>query len=149
MIKPDRRVKATLVGTWQLVSLKLQTSSGAVAFPYGQAVEGSLIYTHSGLMSLQIMGVDRPFFASDDPLQGTAAEVEASFMGCVSYYGTYRLNVAEGYVVHEVERSLYPNWEGERQRCSYELTADLLTLRSPSLRWGGMEAVGVFEWRPV
>ncbi len=36
-------------------------------------------------------------------MQGTPEEIEASFKGCISYYGSYELDIEGGFVVHKVE----------------------------------------------
>lgn len=137
----------TVVGTWRLASFYIQKEDGSVAYPYGHDAEGSLIYTESGLMSVQIMRNGRPPFANGDQQRGTSAEMAASFKGCVSYYGSYALNVEGGFVIHNIERSLFPNWEGEAHKRFFTLTQDSLTLKTPPVLWDGLQAIGVVTWQ--
>ena len=110
----DQR-SASIVGAWKLVSLGIQKEDGEVMYPFGKNAQGSLIYTKSGRFSAQVMRPDRPQFASGDQMRGTGKEIKASYEGFVSYYGSYEFDRKKGFVIHHVEGSLFPNWEGRQQ----------------------------------
>jgi len=78
----------------------------------------------------------RPLFVAGDQMLGTPEEIEAAFKGCVLYYGTYTLDAAAGFVVHQVQGSLFPNWEGEAQKRFFALSGNRLTLSTPPIAWG-------------
>jgi hypothetical protein len=84
-----------------------------VTYPFGEDPTGLGIYTDTGLFSGQVMRRGRPRLASGDQSQGTAEEFEAACTGVISYYGAYELDSENGFAVHHVEASLFPNWEGQ------------------------------------
>jgi len=53
-------------------------------------------------------------------------------------------------VVHQVEGSLFPNWEGQGQKRYVELSGHRLKLTTPPTLWGGgEEIVGMIEWERI
>ena len=118
--------KATerFTGTWHLVSCEGRWSDGRVSHPYGESPGGMLIYDGEGSFSGQIMARGRPEFATGNLLKGSGDEVRAAFEGYIAYYGSYEVDEGEGYMVHEVEGSFFPNWIGERQVRRFEFTSD-------------------------
>ena len=81
-------------------------------------------------------------------MRGTPEEVEASNKGCISYYGSYKLDADGSFVIHQVEGSLFPNWEGEGQKRFFEFSGDRLKLSTPPTPWGG-QVVGVLVWERI
>jgi hypothetical protein len=140
---------APIVGAWRLISLEIQREDGEVMYPFGKKVQGSLIYTKSGRFSAQVMSPDRPQFASGDQMRGTAEEIKANYEGFVSYYGPYEFHKKEGFVIHHVEGSLFPNWEGRPQKRFYKLLGNRLKLSTPPTLWSGGEVVGVLLWERI
>ena len=138
-----------MVGAWSLADFEFRRRDGSVVHPFGEKARGSIIYTESGRYSAQLMRRGRPHLAAGDQLQGTAAEIAANFEGCISYFGSYEVDEAEGVIVHHVEGSLFPNMEGTRQRRFFEISADQLVLRTPPTRLRGERAVGVLVWRRI
>jgi len=146
-MKPTLNQKsAPIIGTWKLVSFEIQRENGGVTYPFGKNAQGSLIYTQSGRFSAQVMRPDRPRFTSEDQMRGTTEEIKANYEGFVSYYGHYEFDKKKGFVIHHVEGSLFPNWEGQRQKRFYELSGNRLKLSTPLTLWGGGEVVGVLIW---
>jgi len=149
-MKPALRQKlAPIIGTWKLISFEIQRENGEVIYPFGKNAQGSLIYTGSGRFSVQLMRPDRPKFASWDQMRGTAEEIKANYEGFVSYYGSYEFDRRKGFVIHHVEGSLFPNWEGQRQKRFFELSGNRLKLSTPPTLWGGGEVVGVLTWERI
>jgi hypothetical protein len=139
-----------IVGAWRLVSFEIERDDGTVIHPFGPDAQGAIIYTDSGRMSAQLMRKGRPLFSAGDQMKGTPEEIEASYTGCVSYYGSYEVDVDAGFVVHHVEGSLFPNWEGEEQKRFFELSGNRLKLRTPPTQWGGGgRIVGVLVWERI
>ena len=82
-------------------------------------------------------------------MQGTVEEIEANYQGVIAYYGHYEVDRENGFVIHHVEGSLFPNWEGQPQKRFYELSGNQLKLRTPPTSWGGGEVVGVLLWERI
>lgn len=135
-----------LIGAWRLKSFQIQSSNGDIQYPFGENAHGILLYSRCGLVSAQIMAPDRPLFASGDPQIGTKTEMEKNFKNCISYYGTFELNEEEGYVVHHVEHSLFPNWQGTPQQRYFTLEGNTLRISTPPVVWENEQRVGVLEW---
>jgi len=137
-----------IIGAWKLISFQIKKENGVV-YPFGKNAQGSLIYTESGRVSAQVMRPDRPQFASGDQMKGTKEEIKLNFEGFVSYYGSYEFDRKKGLVIHYMEGSLFPNWEGQRQKRFFELSGNRLKLSTPPTLWGGGEAVGVLIWERI
>jgi len=138
-----------IIGAWRLISFEIERDDGTVIRPFGADAQGSIIYTDSGRISAQVMRRGRPSFAARDQMRGTPEEIEASYKGCISYYGSYKLYADDGFIVHQVEGSLFPNWEGEDQKRFFEFSGDRLKLSTPPTLWGGGQAVGVLVWERI
>ncbi len=138
-----------LIGAWKLISFEIQQADGEVIYPLGENAQGSIIYTETGRVSAQVMRLGRPLFASGDQMQGTTEEVEANYKGFISYYGSYEFDSENGFAVHHVEGSLFPNWEGQTQKRFYELSGNRLKLTTPPTLYGGGEFVGVLLWEQI
>ena len=138
-----------IVGAWRLISFEIERDDGTVIRPFGTDAQGSIIYTESGRFSVQVMRRDRQSFAAGDQMRGTPDEIEASYKGCISYYGSYKLDAKGGFIIHQVEGSLFPNWEGESQKRFFEFSGDRLRLSTPPTLWGGGQVVGVLVWERI
>lgn len=136
-----------LYGAWGLISFYFETPEGERSYPFGESPQGVLIYTDSGDISAQLMGDNRPQFKSGDQLKGTTQEIEQSFRNYIAYFGKYEIDVTGGYVVHHVEKSLFPNWEGKPQKRYFELSGNQLRISTPPISWDGEERVGVLLWQ--
>ena len=97
---------------------------------YGPKPIGLLIYDATGHMSAQAMRRGRPRFGSDDVQLATAAGAKTALVGYNAYFGKYEVDEAKGIVVHVVEGSLIPDWEGSRQVRRFTLAGDRLVLEA-------------------
>ena len=138
-----------LVGAWRLISFEFRRDDGNVIYPFGEEARGSIIYTESNRYSAQLMRRDRPRFAISDQMQGTSAEIEASFKGCISYFGAYELDIENNLITHYVEGSLFPNMEGTKQFRLLELIGNRLRLTTPPFKLDGEQAVGILTWERI
>ncbi|HVP20762.1 MAG TPA: lipocalin-like domain-containing protein [Anaerolineaceae bacterium] len=139
-----------IIGEWKLISFETHTGSGDVSYPFGEDPQGCIIYAESGRFSVQLMRTNRPHFASGDQLKGTVGEIEANYQGCIAYYGSYTIDRDGGFLVHHVEGSLFPNWEGQDLKRYFELSGNRLKLTTPPTLWGGGgEIVGMLEWERI
>lgn len=137
---------APIVGAWKLVSFEVQKPDGEVTYPFGQDAQGSIIYTESGRFSAQLFRPYRPEFAAGDQMKGTDREIKANYEGFISYFGPYEFDAAGGFVIHHVEGSLFPNWQGQPQKRFLDLDGNRLTLSTPPTVWGGGKVVAVLVW---
>lgn len=135
-----------LIGAWRLKAFQIESSNGEINYPFGQSAQGILLYSRCGLVSAQLMSAERPLFESGDQQVGTEKEIEACFKNCVSYYGTFELHEDEGYVIHHVEQSMFPNWEGTQQKRYFELKDNTLRIVTPPVSWGNEQKVAVLIW---
>lgn len=138
-----------LTGAWRLVSFEIERSTGGRRQPYGPDPAGILVYGPDGTMSVQIMRRGRPRFSASDPTRGGPDEAETAFRGYLAYAGTYRLNLEERAVMHRLELSWFPNWEGSELKRFFELAGDRLTLRTPPTAYAGGRSVGVLVWERI
>ena len=100
-------------------------------------------------MSVQLMRSDRPQFASGDQMRGTDEEIKANYEGFVSYYGPYEFYRKKGFVIHHLEGSLFPNWEGQRHKRFFKFSGNQLKLSTPPTLWGGGEIVATNIWERI
>jgi len=140
----------SITGAWKLVSFEIRKDNGEVIYPFGKDARGSIIYTEPGRFSVQLMRTNRPRSASGDQMKGTIEEIEANYKGCISYYGSFECDHGGGFVVHHVEGSLFPNWEGQGLKRCFELSGNRLNLTTPPTLWGGGgEIIGILEWERI
>jgi len=141
---------APMVGAWKLTSFKIQKANGEVIYPFGKNARRSIIYTDSGRFSAQVMRPDRPKFTSGDQMKGTSEEIKANYEGYVSYYGSYEFDNENGFIIHHVDGSLFPNWEGQGLKRFFELSGNRLKISTPPTLWGGCgEVVGILIWECI
>ncbi len=139
---------APLIGAWKLISFEIQKENGDVVYPFGKTARGTIIYSASGRFSVQLMRPNRPRFVSGDQLKGTTEEIKANYEGFVSYYGSYEFERENGVVIHHVDGSLFPNWEGLKLKRFVDLSTNRLKLSTPPTVWGG-RMVGVVLWERI
>jgi hypothetical protein len=109
-------------------------------------VRGRLTYDEGGRVSLQIARGSRARFASDDLESGTADEVQRAFDGYHAWFGRFTVEPGEEIVVHRIEASLFPNWEGGEQTRFVRFDGEELALRSRPLPYGGEAVEFVTRW---
>jgi hypothetical protein len=140
-----KTTKALLPGTWTLLLVDFVKQDGTHVPAYGPNPMGSLIFTPDGHYSLQMMRVNRPAFASKNPLAGTAEENKAAIAGIITHFGTYSVDEADKSFALHIEASSFPNWDGTRQkRLVTAITEEVLTFKTPNSLTPGGET-GNFE----
>ncbi|KIG17576.1 hypothetical protein DB30_03057 [Enhygromyxa salina] len=132
---------------------------GETTHPLGLHPRGQLIYVPresggleeppkiAGRMSMQIMAAQRSNFSSGDMRVASAAELQAAFETCLSYFGSYEIDLDRQVVHHRIEASSFPNWTGKIETRAYRFVDGLLELRAPPERFAGREVVAVATWR--
>ena len=119
---------AALVGTWKLLSVETRMTDGSSHATFGQNPEGYLIYGSDGMMSVNMQWAGRKPFASGiarEASQEEKASVSDLFSG---YAGRYEVQEVDSTVIHHIEVSSFPNWNGVQQPRIYQIDGDQLTL---------------------
>jgi hypothetical protein len=133
MTDRHRTIYDRLVGTWYLVDFVERTTNGnlgPVERPFGPNPSGILIYTADGHVSVQLMKLDRPLFASGYWLEGTPEEFFDEATGYLAYAGTFDVDEQTETVTHHMAVALFPNWAGGKQERKVVLQGDELTLKT-------------------
>ncbi|NGZ87972.1 lipocalin-like domain-containing protein [Duganella aceris] len=120
-----------LAGTWTLVAADLIRPDGVRERDYGAAPKGLMTIDAEGRYAVQIYKAERPRFAGGDKRTGTAAEFEAAAMGSSTHFGTVTVDEGARTLIFDIAGSAFINWEGTRQKRSYELNGDELSYRVP------------------
>lgn len=136
-----------LVGVWKLTAAEFADQTGERFHPYGQDPVGILMYSSSDWMAVQVMKRSRDRFQSNDQLTASDTEIKSAFEGYAAYFGRFTVDEAERSVIHHVEGSLFPNWEGGAQKRSVRLVGDTLTLTSPPILSAGKQVIGKLIWQ--
>lgn len=138
-----------LVGTWKLLAIEERNAQGELVTPldYGPEPVGLLIYDATGHMSVHAMRRGRPRLPSDDVHLAPAERAKAAFVGYNAYFGTYEVDERAGVVIHHVEGSLIPNWEGTDQRRRFTISGDRLVLEPPPFQAGGQQRTRRLTWQ--
>lgn len=142
---------ARLVGAWRLVSIEERDADGRLVTPldYGPEPIGLLIYTATGQMSAQAMRRGRAHLPSDDVHLAPAEQAKAALVGYNAYFGRYEVRPQESLVIHHVEGSMIPNWEGGQQPRRFTLTGDRLILEPPTIQAAGQKRTRRLTWERV
>jgi len=137
------------VGVWRLETIRDRVPDGPEQDhpDFGPELDGFLVYTDSGHVSVQFMRRDRPLWrVEDDPTDADRAEAAR---GYGAYAGRYEVDEAAGVVRHHVETALIPNRVGVTLTRFFSLEGERLTLRPPRLRRGGADVERTLTWRRV
>jgi hypothetical protein len=139
------------IGTWKLVSMEERDANGKLVEPldYGPNPVGLIIYDNTGHMSAQAMRRGRPKLPSDDVHLAPPDQAKAALVGYNAYWGRYEVRAAEGLVIHHVEGSMIPNWEGGDQRRHFTFQDDKLILEPPPIQAAGQTRVRRLTWQRV
>ncbi len=134
--------KAQFVGTWKLVSIERRTAKGELIPPTGPSSIGFIMYDPAGYMGVTIMPGGRKPYAGEQP---TPAEARAAVATYTSYYGTYTVDGAAGFVTHHLQGSLNPNMAPDQKRF-FELSGNRITLKPPAAADGSQSRL---TWEKV
>jgi hypothetical protein len=100
---------ASVVGTWELVSLSWLTPDGRTIHPWGNPV-GRITYDADGNVQALLMHERRNL---SEPGSTAAPNVQSSYS---SYFGTYEIDGTTGIITHRVAGSLNSDASGELRR---------------------------------
>ena len=129
-------VAKRLVGTWKLVAYDRKSANGEVYYPLGKDAKGRLTYDAQGRMTAQLMQPGRPVFSRPQSRDGSEEQIVKAYRGYLAYYGTYTVHEKEGYILHQVEASLYPNWVDGDQKRFFRFEGERLVLEADAAALG-------------
>ena len=116
-----------LLGTWHLERWVITYADGRKpSYPFGEDVQGLLVYTHDGTMSGIIARQGRARMSSESAKTAPQPEQLAAFQSYFSYAGTYEIEGDD--VIHHVTQALFPNLVGTDQRRRMRFEGDGLEL---------------------
>lgn len=124
------------VGAWELQGTEIRDREGKVIGQSLPGWTGQIMYSADGHMSAQLMGPERPVFASADRLQAPPEQRQQAFDTYVAYFGTYSVDDGAGVVTHHVRGSSSPPMVGTDQPRHFELTGHQLVLSPPPRQEG-------------
>ena len=132
---------AALKGTsWTIVSTELTDPKGAKRqIVEGKSVGGQLLLGADGHYSYMILA-DMPKLAKDR-IATTPAEDRMVSQGVLTSYGTYTVDDKEGTITLKIERSSYPNQNGQASKRKVTLKGNEMTLDNPARMAGGSTKV--------
>ena len=120
--------KSQLAGAWTLVKIERFDADGELLAPPIEDRLGYIIYDPAGYMGVTIMQPDRQPYAG----QRTPEEALAAYSTYSSYFGTFTVNEAEGFLTHHLEGSLNTRGVGSDYKRFYTLSGNRLTLQPPA-----------------
>ena len=138
--------KEAIVGTWKLISSEtvIGENNSRPNYWMGSNPTGVIIYDSTGYMSVQIMRDSRPTFQSGDRWMASSEELKVAFEGYYAYFGTYEVNEKEGFVLHHVQGSLWPDEVGVTYKRMFKISRNRIMLTTPELirlTWKRVEKV--------
>ena len=125
---------APFVGNWELVRRERITADGELLPPPDPPAPGAtgevgyIMYDAAGYMGVVIQPPGRPPWAGDAP---TGAEAVGQLGTYTSYFGTFTVNAAEGYVTHHLQGNVRPPDAANDNQRFYEFSGDQLILMPP------------------
>jgi hypothetical protein len=123
-----------LIGTWRLVEFWDRDSIGAPnRYLYGQQPSGYFVYDPFGHVSIQIQTgpqprVIQPERGEDWFRQASLEELRTPMGAFRAYFGTYRVDLQQATVIHQVEGDSRALYTGTAQRRRFRLAGDSLII---------------------
>jgi hypothetical protein len=116
-----------IVGAWKLAAADKLLPNGARVSDYGANPQGLIIFTANGYYSVQIYRAEQVKFVSGDKLKGTPEEYKGAVLSSSVHFGRYSVDAMNHTITFQVEKSVFPNWNGTTQVRPYELKGDELS----------------------
>ena len=127
--------RAQFVGNWELVRRERIDADGELLpppeppAPGAEGEVGYIMYDAAGHMGVVIQPPGRPAWAGDEP---TGEEAVGQLGTYTSYFGTYTVNEAEGYLTHHLQGNVRPPDAANDNQRFFEFSGDQLILMPPS-----------------
>ncbi|TNE36431.1 hypothetical protein EP342_00525 [bacterium] len=131
-------------GTYELLEKYSIRVDGSKIHPWGNDVKGMIIYTDSHI-SAQLGINNRENFRDFNFRNATEREAQEAFTTYIAYFGTYE--VKDGYIIHDIKQSLFPNWIGHKVKRYYRFEGDLLYLEAKEIAQTTRLEKTVLVWR--
>ena len=142
-MKSSRDTRISLVGTWQLVSVKFELNdTGESIDMYGPEPLGYLILTDEGRFMVIETVRDRKLPQND-------ADNAALFKSMMAYSGHCRVLDDNRFVI-DVDVAWHPAWMNTEQTRAFEINGDLLSISTIGLvhpNFPGRRGQAVVRWR--
>ena len=134
-------------GSWVLVSA-YNDRDGKKTEVFGPNPRGSMILAPDGRFSMILMNASLPKFASNIRMKGTAEENKAIVQGSLAYFGSYKVaNEKENKVTLNIEKSTFPNWDGQEQSRSMTVIGDEMMFISTNTTVDG--GTNYLSWKRI
>ena len=131
-------------GTYELIEKYSIRVDGSKIHPWGEDVKGMIIYTDTHV-SAQLGVRVRNNLSTFNFRDAAADESQEAFTTYIAYFGAYE--VKNGYVIHDIQQSLFPNWIGHKVKRYYRFEGDMLFLEAKEIaQTTGLEKT-VLIWR--
>lgn len=141
-----KSVMPEILGSWKLISLYHENSENEKSHLYGENPIGILTYDPSGYMNAQFGSSKRANFQDESLSGGTNEEITSAYKTYVAYFGRFE-EAENGKIVHTVEGSLFPNWQGHKEVRFAEIEGDILTISIPPTLVNGKELTLKAVWQ--
>ena len=140
-------IKKNLLGTWKLISMKSESTSGEVLYPFGKDPLGFITFTDDDFVFLNVTTSDRSNFKKADRLGASMEEKAHALDTCSAYCGSY--SVDGELLFMNILCGSYPNWVGKVQKrhCAFEGNKFIATT-DPRIS-GGIEVIVTVVWEKV
>ena len=116
-------------GAWSLSRIERRDADGALIGEPTTDQLGYLIYDAAGYMGVTLMRPDRVPYSPGGP---TSEEALAQLGSYTSYFGTFTVNDAQGFITHHLEGSSSPRGTGSDYQRFYSFDGNTLTLQPPA-----------------
>lgn len=140
-------IRNNLLGTWKLVTMKSESTSGETSYPFGQDPVGYITFTDDNFVFLTVTTSGRKNFEKPDRLQASLEEKAHALDTCSAYSGSYEV---EGDMLFmNILCGSFPNWIGKIQKrhCAFEGNKFIATTE-PRMS-GGKEVIVTVIWEKV
>jgi hypothetical protein len=138
--------RSQVLGAWSLLeAVTLRPSGETMQWRFG-AKGGLIVYSPSGMMSVQIWGDRETLPPGNDTYQLQETKRAALFSTYYGYCGRFEVDASRKQVRHLVLSSLDPSETGRTLTRSFALDGDRLTLTTPPNTSSGEPRVNRLTW---
>ena len=130
----NSELKNYFIGNWTLKQWYCYIDNKKNPSPFGKDALGSLLYTNSGYMSAVLKKNERKIFKYSSLIKGTSEEKKHAIETFISYMGKFK--IIDNTIIHQVQHSLLPNWEGTELIREFEFSENhkILKLMTPPIK---------------